>query len=258
LPAVLRAQSPVRVVLADAYLQSGDWRALHEFTAKDDWGEMNFLRLALAARAWSQLGAQQSADSNWGSAVSEAGNRYGALTTLLGLTERWQLPHERAILLRRIAEKFPRELWAQVALEQFYVATGNTAELNSLCAKLFAALPENLELKNNLAFTSLLLKTNLAKAYQWAAEDYAATTNNPVAASTYAYALYLQGRSNEGLAVLQTMDRSQLQLPDVALYEGLLLRASGDTNAARAFLKIARTKSQWLPEEKQLLSAAGE
>ncbi len=257
LPAALRSQLPVRLALADVYLQSGDWRALHDSTAKDDWEEMNFLRLALAARAWSQLGAQQSADSNWRSAISEAGNRYGALTTLLGLAERWKLPHEREVLLERIVEKFPHERWAQEALAQLYVANGNTAELNMLYAKLFAAFPDNLGWKNNLAFTSLLLKTNVASACQYAAEDFVVNTN-PVTASTYAFALHLQGRTKEGLAVLKKLDTSQLELPDVALYNGILLLANGDTNDARTFLKIARTKTQWLPEEKQLLTAAGE
>lgn len=258
LPVAIRSQPPVRVALADAYLQSGDWAALHELTSKNDWEEMNFLRLALAARAWSQLGAQPSADSNWSSAISEAGNRYGALTTLLGLAERWQLPREREVLLKLIAEKFPREHWAQEALEQLYVARGNTADLNSFYAKLLAAFPDNLVLKNNLTFTSLLLKTNLPNAFKWSAENYAVAKSNPVPASTYAFALHLQGRTREGLAVLQQLDPAQLQQPDVALYNGLLLLANGETNAARAFLKIARTKSQWLPEEKRLLSAAGQ
>lgn len=257
LPAAIRSQPLVRVALADAYLQSGDWHALHEITSKNDWEEMNFLRLALAAKAWSQLGVQQSADSNWGSAISAAGNRYGALTTLLGLTERWKLPREREVLLKLITEKFPRERWAQEALEQLYVANGNTVELNSLYAKLFAALPANLVLKNNLAFTSLLLKTNVAKASQFAAENFSANTN-PVTASTYAFALYLQGRMKDGLAVLQQLDRSQTEQPDVALYYSILLRANGETDGAKNFLKIARTKTQWLPEENQLLQAAGE
>jgi cellulose synthase operon protein C len=238
-------------------LQSADWKALRDFVAKDNWGEMEFLRLALAARAWSQLGMQQISDSQWNSAVTEAMNRLGPLTTLLGLTEDWKLPREQRDLLERVADKFPRERWAQEALERLYLNTGETAGLNRLYAKLAAVFPNDAGYKNNLAFTSLLLNTNVAQAGRWAAEAYAARTNDPAMASTYSLALYLQGHTPEGLAVLRQLDPRQLQQPDVALYYGVLLTASGATNDAAPFLKIARAKSGWLPEEKRLLDHSG-
>ena len=256
LPSRLQSQPPVRLVLADGYVQSGDWRALRDFTAKGDWGEMDFLRLALVSRAWSQLGVPPVAESNWGSAVNQAGVRYGALTTLLGLTEQWKLPREREDLLRRIVEKYPQERWAQRALEPLYLAAGNTAALNQLYVKAFARFPADAALKNNLAFTSLLLKTNLAQACRWAEEVYAGRTNDPVVASTYALALHVQGRTKDGLAVLRKLDERALQQPDTALYYAVLLTATGATNEAAPFLKIARTKTQWLPEEQRLLAAA--
>ena len=257
LPAGLQSQAPVRLALADAYLQCANWRALRDFVSHGNWGEMEFLRLALASRAWGQLGSQQVADSNWSSAVSEAGGRFGALTTLLGLAQRWKMPREQEDLLERIAVKFPRERWPQQALERLYLADGNTAGLNQLYTKLCAVFPDNAGYKNNLAFTCLLLKTNLPQACRWAAEVYAGDTNNPMVASTYAFALYVQGRIKDGLSVMQKLDDRQLQRPDTALYYGILLAAGGETNQAARFLKIARTKTQWLPEEKRLLQATG-
>jgi hypothetical protein len=350
LPPRLQTEFPVRVALADAYLQSADWRALRDFTANGSWEEMDFLRLALLSRAWARLGmaddsladdlrgvmdflqtpprvrqasssrpaaanileadrdfvmpplvtatndlasndaplklnnmrshsqnrelvqrdldaragsqlsaAQIVAHSSWSSAVREAGSRHSALTTLLKLTERWELPREREDLLERIAEKFPQERWAMQALEPLYLAAGNTAGLNRLYARSFALFPQDAGTKNNLAFTCLLLKTNLPQACQWAAENYAGNTNNPVAASTYAFALHLEGRNQDGLAVMQKLDAHELQQPDTALYYAVLLAATGATNEAAPFVKIARTKTQWLPEEKVLLAtAAGE
>lgn len=258
LPAALQSQPPVRLALADGYLQSTNWLALRDFTSKGDWGEMEFLRLALVARAWSQLGREQVvSDSNWSAAVNEASDRYGALTTLLGLTEQWKMPQAREDLLRRMFGKFPRELWVGKALEQVYLAEGNTAALNRLYAKLFSIFPQNAVFKNNLAVTCLLLKTNLPQACQWAAEVYAGNTNSPDAASTYAYALHLQGRTQDGLAVMQKLDARLRQQPDAALYYAVLLAATGASNEAAPYLKIARTKTQWLPEEKRLLVAAG-
>jgi hypothetical protein len=258
MPAALQSQPPVRLALVDGYLQGTNWPALRDFASKGDWGEIEFLRLALVAHASAQLGADQVvADSNWGAAVSQAGDRYGALTTLLGLTEQWNLPRAREDLLQRMLGKFPRELWVGQALQQVYLAGGNTAALNKLYAKLFSNFPQNAVFKNNLAATSLLLKTNLPQASQWAQEVYAGNTNSPDAASTYAYALHLQGRTKDGLAVMQKLDARLRQQPDAALYYAVLLAAAGDTAGAAPYLKIARTKTQWLPEEKRLLAAAG-
>ena len=259
LPTAFQAQPPVRLALADAYLQSADWRTLRDFAAKGNWEETDFLRLALLSHAWSELDVKPVADSNWGSAVTAAGNRYSALTTLLGLAEKWKLFREREDLLQRLVEKFPRERWAQQALAQLYLVAGNTAGLNQLYAKLFSIFPRDVGIKNNLAATSLLLKTNLPQAGQWAAEIYAIATNDPVIASTYAFALHLQGRTRDGLTVMEKLDPQLRQRPDAALYYGVLLTATGATNEAAPYLKIARTKTDWLPEEKRLLStAAGE
>jgi tetratricopeptide (TPR) repeat protein len=259
LPAGLQSQPAIRLSLANGYLQSADWTTLRDFASKGNWEEMEFLRLALVARAWSQLDMKQMAESNWAAAVNAAGSRFGALTTLLGLTEQWKLPHEREALLQWMIEKFPRERWAQHALEELYLAAGDTANLQQLYAKLFAVFPQDIGLKNNLAATCLLLKTNLPLACKWAEEVYAGRTNDLIVASTYAFALHLQGRTPDGLAVLRKLDDRLLRQPDAALYYAVLLAATGATNEAAPYLKIARTKTQWLPEEKRLLSkAAGE
>jgi len=255
LPAGVRSQSPVRLALADGYLQSADWRTLRDFTAKGNWEEMEFLRLALLSRAWAQQDMKAEAASNWGAAVGEAGSRYSALTTLLGLAERWKTPDQQAGLLERIVEKFPQERWAQQALAETYFAAGKTADLHRLYARLFALYPKDFSFENNLAATALLLKTNVARASQWAAEAYAQSPGNPDAASTYAFALHLQGRDEEGLAVLQKFPPRQLEAPSVALYYGVLLAATHNAYAT-TYLQIARTRGHLLPEEQQLLEAA--
>jgi hypothetical protein len=49
---------------------------------------------------------------------------------------------------------------------------------------------------------------------------------------------------------------SQLEQQSVALYYGLLLSATGKASEAAPYLQMARTNSQLLPEEKQLLAEA--
>jgi tetratricopeptide (TPR) repeat protein len=255
LPAGIRSESSVRLALADGYLQSADWRTLRDFSGEGSWGDAEFLRLALLSRAWAQLDVKPVADSNWGSAVGAAGNRYGALTMLLGLAEKWQLPEQREDLLARIVAKFPKEIWAQQALAKIYFTAGKTAELQQLFAKLLSISPQNAGLKNNLAFVCLLLKTNLPQAAKWAAEVYDQSPGTLDFAATYALALHLQGRDQDGLAVLQKFPPRQLESPSAALYYGLLLAATHNASAT-AYLQIARSNSQLLPEEQHLLADA--
>jgi hypothetical protein len=258
LPSTVRNQAPVRLALADSYLATTNWQALRQFTAGGDWGEIDFLRLAFLARAWSELGEPLVAEGDWKSAASSAGDRLGALTELLELAERWNRPREREDLLWRILRRFPDARWALRNLAQIYFAAGNTAGLYQLYSNQMHRSPQDVALKNDLATTALLLKTNLAQAFQLAAEVYGQKSNDPNMVATYAYACHLQGRSADGLAALQKLPPAQLELPSVSLYYGILLRATGHTNEAGRFLAIAQSQGQLLPEEKQLLNPIAE
>jgi predicted Zn-dependent protease len=254
LPASIQTQTPVRLAFVDCCLNTTNWQGLRNLTSSGDWGEMDFLRLAFSSHAWSELGEPLMADGHWRSAVSEAGERLGALTALLELANRWQLPRAREDLLWRILRRFPDARWAQDSLERLYFDAGNTAGLYQLFLKQLPRSPQNVGLKNNLAATALLLKTNLTQACQWAAEIYAEAPTNAHVVSTYAYALHLQGRNQEGLAALQKLKPSQLEQRSLALYYGVLLSATGKASEAAPYLQIARTEGQLLPEEKQLLA----
>jgi tetratricopeptide (TPR) repeat protein len=256
LPASLQTQFPVQLAVVNYYVSASDWPALRSFTSKSNWGEMDFLRSAFLSHAWQQLGETLVADGEWHAAVGQAGERFSALTALLDLASRWKLEGQREDLLWQIVQKFPRERWAQQALERLYFAAGDTAKLNVFYSRLLSFSPEDTGLKNNLAATSLLLKTNLTQAFFLAKEAYGQKPDDPFVASTYAYSLYLQGRTREGVAAMEKMKSESLEQPSVALYYGVLLSASGDTNRAARFLAIAKHKGQLLPEEVFLLAVA--
>ena len=55
--------------------------------------------------------------------------------------------------------------------------------------------------------------------------------------------------------MLEKLKPEALETPSVALYYGVLLSASGDTNKAGKYLGIAR-KADLLPEEKALATEA--
>ena len=256
LPPAIQTQTPVRLALVDCDLNSTNWTALRKFTADGNWGDADFLRLAFSSHSWAELGEPLMASGNWGSAVSAAGGRLGALNALLELADRWGMKNEQVDLLQRILQRFPDAIWAQQDLERIYFTSGNTKALYQLCFERLPFSPKNLELKNNLAATALLLKTNLAQAFQLAAEVYTGQTNNPSFVTTYAYGLHLQGRTRDGVAALETLKSDSLKKPSTALYYGVMLSALGQNAKAAPFLALAEKDGQLLPEEKQLLAKA--
>ena len=123
LPAGIQTQAPVRLTFVDCYLNTTNWQGLRAFTASGDWGEMDFLRLAFLSRSWSELGEPLVADGQWRSAVSEAGERLGALNALSELAGRWNMNDRQKDLLWQILNRFPNASWALLELERRYPAS---------------------------------------------------------------------------------------------------------------------------------------
>jgi len=255
LPIPMLDQRPVQMALAQGYLQSSNWKGLRDIASQGNWGDLEYLRFVMNFRALSELGLMGEAASNWNAAMASASRRREVLMQLLQLLESWQLEAEREDLLLHIVQQYPKEQWAQKELEILDFKSGNTLGLHQLYAVLNDQFPTNTEFKNNLAATALLLKIDVAKARQRAAETYAGEPGNPFVASTYAFALHLQGRDKQGLAVLEKLTPTDLAQPSVALYYGVLLAATGKLDEARPWLQIAQTKGHLLPEEQALLSA---
>ena len=256
LPDDMQRQQPVQLAQAQIYLQNSDWQSLRVLTTHANWGDLEFLRFALVSHASAKLGMMDLAAVNWEAAVNEAGARPEVYTKLMELAESWDLKEEQLELLERIVEQFPKERWAQQRLAEHYYATSNTVAMYELFAHVNAFLPDDADCQNNLAATALMLKTNLTQAFKWAAEAYTNAPGNPYEASTYAYALHLQHRDQEGLEVLKKLPDTKLRMPSVALYYGLLLVATGSPAEAKPYLELAQAKGGLWPEEQQLLDSA--
>jgi Tfp pilus assembly protein PilF len=257
-PAKLRAEQPVPLALVSCYLSRKDWQGLDASLQEQKWGDLEFLRFAFLSRATAELNQKLAAEAAWRTAVRLAGDRLGPLTALLGMATSWALNHAREDLLWQIGQHFPKERWALRELERLYLADGNTYGLNKVYSTLARYAPNDIIAQNNLAATSLLLKLNLSKAHALAKEVFTQHPNEAIVPSTYAtyaFSLHLQGRTQEGLAVLQKLKPEALDTPSVALYYGLLLSATGETNKAGKYLDIAR-RSDLLPEEKALAAEA--
>jgi Flp pilus assembly protein TadD len=254
-PAKLRAEQPVPLALVNCYLGSKDWQGLDAYLQEQKWSDLEFLRFAFLSRTTAQLNQRLAAEAHWRAAVRLAGDRLGSLTALLGMATSWGRNQAREDLLWQIAQRFPKERWALRELERLYSADGNTRGLNKVYSTMASYAPPNFAAQNNVAATSLLLKLNLRKAHELAKEVFAQNPDQPIIASTYAFSLHLQGRTKEGLAVMQKLKPEVLESSTVALYYGLLLSATGETNKAGKYLDIAQ-RSDLLPEEKALAAEA--
>lgn len=255
LPASIRTQQPVPLALTDAYLARKDWAGLEAFLQQEKWGDIEYLRLAFLSRASAELKQDLAAKRHWRAAVRSAGDRLAPLTGLFSLASSWKLHAEAEDILWQIHQKFPRERWVLAELDRLYIATGNTRGLNKLYSTMAWYDDKNYVVKNNLAATSLLLKVNLAQAHEIARELYNSHPEDPVIASTYAYSLHLQGRTQAGLHVLEKLKPEELEMGSVATYYGLLLAAVGDNARAKIYLNIAK-QSHLLPEEQALVEEA--
>jgi hypothetical protein len=207
------------------------------------------MRLGFLARAACRQNMTQTAQARWRLALGHTGSRLGPLLWLLAASEpSGQAPDP---VLWRIVHQFPNELWAWDRLEQFYSRAQDTPALNLVYSELAACRPQDFVAQNNFAATSLLLKRNLTKAHAIARELHVQKPDDLIIASTYALSLHLQGRTQEGLALLQKCPMAALETPPLALYYGVLLAANGQTNLAGRFLSLAQG-SALLPEERAL------
>jgi hypothetical protein len=255
LPETMQAQQPVQWALTDCYAAREDWAALETFLDSQQWGELDFQRYAFRSRAAQQQNVPLASASYWRSAVSQAGDRLSALSSLLQMADRWDRRQDREDLLWRIVGRFPAQNWALRELERSYGTEGNTSGLNKVYEALLALNPTDDGIKNNLAATSLLLKINQTKAYDQARTVYETAKTNAVFVSTYAFALHAQGKSAEGLKLMQSLPESQLQRPEIATYYAVLLSANGEREKAGPYFTAAE-KAHLLPEERQLLAQA--
>ena len=154
-----------------------------------------------------------------------------------------------------IVNRDPSDQGTVQALSQMLFVEGRTRSLMQLYGQETKLFPSSLSMKNNLAMTALLLDAQELKPYDLAREVYQAAPTNPSYVSTYAFSLYLQGKSAEALKMMKTLKPGELQNPSVAGYYGLILKATGDRTKARAYLDWT-AKAPLLPEEKYLFDQA--
>jgi thioredoxin-like negative regulator of GroEL len=254
LPTELVQKWPVALVLADIYVRLGDWRGLESVTKTANWREFDFLRHGYVARALRAQDKPAAAEHEWSSAVKGASGQSEGVLALVRVASEWKWESETVDLLWALAKYPERQNDALQTLYRFYAKTGDTQGLYRVLVRLSASDPSNLNVENNTAQISLLLKANEDQARRMAAEVYHKVPSNPAYATTYAYSLVTKGDPKGALKVLNSFSESQLQDPAISTYYGICLAATGDERA-RPFLEAGQ-KANLLPEEKALVEKA--
>ncbi len=254
LPAEQTRQGFLPISVADAYVALGAWKDLETYLMSGSWPGLDHIRYAMLAMAsWRQTGERPS--TTWRLAVRAALRSPVALSSLADLAAAWGWRREAEETIWEAVDGFPDQSWPLDNLDRFYTSRGDTEGLRRVYATRMQRNPEDQLARNNFAMVSLLLNKDVTRAQEMATELHAAEPQSPIFSSTYAFALHLQGRTQEGIAVLRALPLEQLNDPALGLYYGVLLAADGQKEIAQDYLKRAASTFM-LPQEKALLDQA--
>ena len=260
LPIAIQTNLPVPLIITDCQMAVNDWKGLLALIGKQDWGDLNYYRLSLEARAQRSLGQNPAAATAWQKALRQSSHRLDRLSRLAQVTAAWRWTQERTEILREITTVFPKERWAADQLVAQLYAEGDTRGIQELLLNTLASNPSDPRLKNNLANVILLRKTQLDrgqldKAHRLAKEAFDTAPNDPFFASTYAYSLLIHGKPDEAGKILAGLKTEYLQIPSIAAYYGVIEARSGHKDLAKEPLTRAAT-APLLPEEKEMVRLA--
>jgi predicted Zn-dependent protease len=249
------SQRAVSIALSDALISAKDWGSLERLTKAGNWGDFDFLRLALRARAFRETNDMPSFNAQWTEAKTKVSGSADAALMLSETASKWGWNGEAIDLLWLVAKDSAKGEQALQALYQHFVKSGDTQNLYRVLLHLNQLRPGDRDVENNLAQISLLLQMNTDRGQELARDVHEKDPKNPIYASTYAFALQARGETQKALKVFKDFSDAQLREPTIALYYGITLAAAGDNDRAAQFLELGEQASL-LPEEKALLERA--
>jgi Flp pilus assembly protein TadD len=255
LPANMQTNQPATLLVAECDTMSKDWKGLQTWLTKQNWAEMEFLRHAFMSRALRGEQLTDTSKAEWEQALKSANAQKQSLIMLLRLAATWGWPNETQDLLQTIVNRYSQEKWASQALTRMLFDNGQTQSLLQLFSQELKRNPSDLAAKNNLATIALLLGASEVKPNDLARDVYEKIPTNASFAATYAFSLYQQKKYQEALQVMQQLKPQELEMPSIAGYYGVILKAAGNGTTAKAYLDKAK-KTRLLPEEQKLFAQA--
>jgi predicted Zn-dependent protease len=254
LPAETRQDEDVQRLVAEALLVRGDAAGLEALLRGGRWAKNDYLRAALLAHAYRDLGRSADFAEAWKLALISGGTDLRKAIALLARVDAWQWVPERHEVVWKIFALAPTNESVQHILALWERHQGNTGALHRLFTRIVEVQPGDEVARNNLAYTSLLLDANVTRAGALAAELAAAAPRNPYYATTYALALYKQGKVAAALARLDALSPVERLEPVRQLLRALCLAALGQAGPASDQMNRVVLQDM-LPEEKRLAEA---
>jgi hypothetical protein len=258
LPAETTTNPPPAIAIADAFAEAKNWSRLKRWTRSGAWGDSEYLRLAYQAYS-SKQARQSSSDAEfsalWHSAERAAAEQPEREVNLARLASKWNLTVEAEQLWLRVTKEAPMRREALDALFKIYRANNDLPNLYKIAQRLHENSPNEPGLAANCARLALLVDQNPAEGHRLAKETYERAPEDVNAAMTYAYSLYMLGRTAEGIAIMNKLPPAGLHDPHAAVYAALLLLDENNAPAAQEYVFAAQA-GPIFPEERRLLEEA--
>jgi len=252
LPEKTKAAEGVQMSYAYALLLQKKWEELETFLRGCKWKENEFARHAMLAYKHRAIGSDRLFNEEWKLAVIEVGSSQRKLQALLARTIAWNWNDERYELLWKKFSNDPSDQPTRQQLTAWETSKGNTAGLNRLFARVVEFNPNDGDAKNNYAYTSLLLNTNLDRAFEIARSNHDQDPKNSFYATTQAFALYKQGKLNDALQMVESVGVAALSQPERTLLRALFLAENGKVQEGADLVANLRPTMFAFPEERRI------
>lgn len=255
LPASITDHPPPAVAIAAAFAELKNWSRLRRWTRSESWGDQDYVRLAyqaLAAHQMRQSTSDAEFDTLWREAQRAAADQPEHELKLARLASKWNLGIESEELWARLSRNPPTRREALDALYRFYRAKNQLKKLYDVLQRLHETSPNEIEISSNLARLGLNIDQNTKQAQDLAKQAYDRAPDDVNCAVTYAFSLYVQGRTDEGLDVIQKVSPEVLHEPHNAVYAAVLFLDVNQTDAAKEYIQATRRGPLYV-EEKRLL-----
>ncbi len=258
LPSEITTNPPPAIAIADAFADAKNWSRLKRWTRGGAWGDSEYLRLAYQAYS-SKQSRQTSSDAEfsglWHSAERAAAEQPEREVNLARLASKWNFSTEAEQLWLRVSKDAPMRREALDALFRIYRANNDLPNLYRIAQHLHENSPNEPGLAANCARLALLVDQNPAEGHRLAKETYDRAPDDVNVAMTYAFSLYVLGRTAEGIEIMKKLPAEGVHDPHAAVYAAVLLLDENQGPAAQEYVFAAQS-GPIFPEEKKLLDEA--
>lgn len=235
LPAAAMQRPPLAVLAAEAYRATDAWAELAERTATQDWGrEFEFLRRAYALQAARALGQGARAEELWRSLLGQAELNGVHAIFAAGSLYSWGLTDEAVELWWRITAVPGRVAKdALAALARHYQLQRDADGQYRAFRQLHSLQPQDRDIANNFAFFALLTGREQRQAEAVTRDNLQAVPDSEVYAATRAFALVLDRRPQDALALTTPRLRPPDHSSAITFAHALALAGAGRLAEAR-------------------------